>query len=380
MPKLILTSKAAILDATGKPYPGVIEALREVYTNGSPTIVLSNLPKPRLWDDHGFLKFHECGFIRSRGSGKIVGEILAGSANKGLRHSDIIVLGAKDRDFFMAVNSRSLLIRCDWAAPLEDRIANYGVPFAKPANIPAVVRLLEGGAPWYFVHTGGFLTIYAQTNAGTKFETDAKMIRLVESLRNCLKSGAAHLAKAFMLHFLSSIYSTEQFSDVDVWGFYPSSNSTNIEEEIMADFCREARVTFGQRTRGPLFIRHKASPRRHLGGGDRTDPTSQLATVHLNPRYRGRLQGKTVAVLDDYLTYGVSFGVAAALLKSAGAAHVFGAALGKFGSCANCYRISINSDPFAPLDDYSAHGYTYMDGQIDANAQSSFLDKFLPLL
>jgi putative transposase len=37
-----------------------------------------------------------------------------------------------------------------------------------------------------------------------------------------------------MLHFLSSVYSTEVFNDVDVWGFYPSSDSKNIEDEVVA--------------------------------------------------------------------------------------------------------------------------------------------------
>ena len=380
MPKLILTSKAAIFDQYGNPYPHVIDALRQSNDNGSRTIVLSNLPRPRSWNDHGFLQFRQCGFAPSRAKGKIVDQILAENKESGLRHSDIIVLGAKDRDFFMAVNSKSLLIRCKWAAPLQSRIDKYGVPFASPKTIPMVLRLLEDSSPWYFVHKGQFLDVYAQTNAGTKFETDAKMIRLVESLRNRLKSGAAHLAKGFMLHFLSSVYSTEPLNNVDLWSFYPASDSSNSEQEVMASFCREARVTFRQRSRGPLFIRHKPSPKRHMGSSDRTDPTSQVTTIHLNPEYRSRLDGKTVAVLDDYLTYGVSFGVAAAFLKAAGAARVIGVALGKFGSCANCYDITIDDDPFSPVKNCTNNGYIHMDGQIDPDAQSSFLDKFLPFV
>jgi hypothetical protein len=379
MPKLILTSKRAIWDDAGQARLHVVAALKQAREAGCQTFVLSNHGKPKFWDDFGFLTFNQCGFSPPRQSGAVVGKLLEVNAAKGLQHSDIIVLGADDEDMLMAVNSRSLLIRCEWAAPLPDKISKYGVPFADPASLPAVLRLLEGAAPWYFVHRGDFLHVYAQTNAGTKFEHDAAMIRLVAFLRSRLKSGGTRLAKSFILHFLSSVYNTKEFEDVDLWGYFPSSDSQNDGSEIIATFCTEARITYKKRTRGPLFIRHRVSPKRHIGGGNRTDPTSQLETIHLNPAY-GDVSGKTVAVMDDYLTYGVSFGVASALLKAAGARRVIAIALGKFGDCAKCYDITIKSDPFAPLTEYSIGAFSQMIGDYSAKAQSEFLSKFARLV
>jgi hypothetical protein len=102
----------------------------------------------------------------------------------------------------------------------------------------------------------------------------------------------------------------------------------------------------------PLFLRHTPSSRRSSGGGgDRTDPSEQLQTVHLNPFYKEkqRLVGKNVIVVDDCTTYGVSFGVASALLHKAGAASITGVALGKFGNALRYLEIDIRSDPFAPI-------------------------------
>ncbi|MNY56332.1 hypothetical protein D3C86_1924010 [compost metagenome] len=53
--------------------------------------------------------------------------------------------------------------------------------------------------------------------------------------------------------------------------------------------------------------------------------------------------------MDDCTTYGVSFGVAAAILRKAGAASVTGVALGKFGNQLRYYEIDIKSDPYQPV-------------------------------
>ena len=378
MPKLILTSKSAIWDkSAGAPYPRVVEALKKAHEGGCQTFVVSNHKRPPwLTGDLDFLQFQEVGFKPPRQSGKIVQGFVEANKDR-LRPSDIIILGADDEDMLMAVNSKTVLIRCEWVKPLAEKISEYGVPFTDPAAIPLVVSLLEGNEPWYFKHSGEFMTVYAVTNAGTKFEPNATMVRLVNALRGCLKHGSKELHKGFVLHFLSSLYTTEIFKEVDIWGYYPSSSSSNDEGEVMADFCTLARETYKKRSHGPLFIRHRPSPQRHVGGGERTDATSQLETIHLNPEYRERLDGKTVAVLDDYLTYGVSFGVAAALLKKAGAVKVVAGAMGKFGNCANTYDIEINdADVYAPLTSFKTAEIRFMAGDYTREAQAEFLKKF----
>ncbi|MBO9357665.1 hypothetical protein GG851_27045 [Bordetella petrii] len=54
-------------------------------------------------------------------------------------------------------------------------------------------------------------------------------------------------------------------------------------------------------------------------------------------------------MVDDCTTYGVSFGVAAAFLRKAGATSVTGIALGKFGNQFRQYDIDILTDPFSPV-------------------------------
>lgn len=140
------------------------------------------------------------------------------------------------------------------------------------------------------------------------------------------------------------------------WGVFPSSASDNSDSEVLSDFTHRLRTTVSKvrmaRKGEPLFVRHKPSTKRSSAGSrtDRLDPTEQIETIHLNPKYRGNLTGRNVIVVDDCTTHGVSFGVAAALLRKAGANSVTCIALGKFGRSLRDYQIDITSDPFQPLN------------------------------
>jgi hypothetical protein len=152
----------------------------------------------------------------------------------------------------------------------------------------------------------------------------------------------------------------------------------------MDEFSDLARVTFNRRKKKqPLFIRHQPTVKRHqLRNADRTDPTSQLLSVHLNAEYRDWIEGNTVVVLDDYLTYGASFGVAAALLRAAKAKKIICVAMGKFGGRAELYSIVISGNVFAPLSerDFVIGESRHVSGTVDSNAQLEFVQKFAEAL
>ena len=130
----------------------------------------------------------------------------------------------------------------------------------------------------------------------------------------------------------------------------------------------------------PLFFRHQASSKRSSGGTiNRTDPSGQIPNDPSKPVLLSRWgdsAGSNVVVIDDCTTYGVSFGVAAAFLRAAGAASVTGVALGKFGSQLSYYEIDIKSDPFKPvlMSDFKMVKQAALTGLTSSNAQSSLQD------
>lgn len=101
-----------------------------------------------------------------------------------------------------------------------------------------------------------------------------------------------------------------------------------------------------------------------------------METLHLNPFYKGKVEDRNVIVLDDCTTYGVSFGVSAALLKKAGAASVTCIALGKFGNQLKYYEIEIESDPFKPILKayYRVNGPEEFNGITNLDAQNALIN------
>jgi hypothetical protein len=373
--KLILLSGSAIRNGQ-QMYPGVEAALRAAKAAGAVIFLTSNRPEPSWLAEHDYVRFQR---TRSRQDGKIVKALLEKNASI-LRRSDVVVLGATEEDFLMAVNSQTLLLGASWASSYKDKVAEYAIPLSSPGNLNTVLSVLDDKEPWYFVAKTPSYEVFALTDAGTIGKGDLVELRLIRELTDCLKSGAKNLRRGFHLHALSSLYVTAGFEQAKRWSYYPSSASTNEGEEIMATFSNRARVMFKCQGKEPLFVRHTPSVKRHrLGAGaDRTNPQSQVESVHLHPYYKNKLRGAHVVVMDDYLTYGLSFGVAAALLRKAGAERVLCVAMGKFGRAALAYEIEILKSPFAPLEpgDYTLKSRTSLVGTTNSDAQESFLKKF----
>jgi hypothetical protein len=371
--KVLLLSEGVLRNpATGGFYPGILEALK-MMRQGNHILLVSNHGRPTwLTSDMAYIQYYG---TASRQSGDLVENIISDNKSKNIVKSEIIVIGAADADMQMASNSNTLLIRPAWAK-LEANMAKYGVEWKDPSTLPALVDYLDDTGPWFFVSPDTFLNIYCLTSAGTKYETDADYEKLANRMRWCLKDGQVELKSGLTLHLLSSIYATSGFSEAKRWGFYPSSNSANDLSEVMAEFTRHAGHLFKRRVKEPLFIRHKPSVKRHLAGGNRTDATSQVTTLHLNPYYKGKLKGEMVVVLDDFLTYGLSFGVAAAFLKKAGAKKVIGIAMGKFGGVAQRYQIEIEGDPFSPAHTFQQGSSIALTGTSDKTVKLKVVKKF----
>lgn len=364
--KLFLVSDTVLWNPTTKTIlPGVEDGIRALKAAGNHIFLTSSHP------EHSWLKNrfpdvqYQYADFRHRMTGGIVRELV--ELNK-LKPSDVVVLGTKKNDMLMATSSKTLLVRCLWSPNLEPEMKKYGLPLPDPTKLAQLSSLLKDDAPWYFKSTSPTRPVYALTDAGTIGETDATVKALKDKLKACLKNNALSLRDEFTAHFMSSLCVTDDFRQVDVWGWYPSSKANNESHEVMKIFCTLARTTFGLTTRGPLFIRHQDTAKRTYMKTGRTDPTSEFASLKINPVYDGKLAGKTVAVIDDFLTHGLSFGVSSHLLTQAGAKKVICVAMGKFGNTAKVYEFG-KSIPYQP-----------MSGTASTAAQKEFVDKFRALL
>lgn len=375
---ILLTSPDAIL-VNGKPDNGVVQALISAKKSGNPVAIVSNHAKP-IWFD---TTFSGSGVQFIQDIGRQNGKLIQLNAEKlKLNSYDVLVLVGNDSDLQMGKNGKAVVAAAGWAATSTKQ--SLGIRVDSAAEFQQLISLSSAWkGKWWFSSNGssysvrsladlsGYLKPIDQQNFGQKVTAT-------------VKNGGARL-NALLAVTARSLLTDPQTVDSNFWTVYPSSSSSNLDEEILSDFTHRLRTTvsrvhFAERGK-PLFIRHKTSQKRSTNGGtaNRLDLSDQLLSIHLNPHYRSSVRGRKVIVVDDCVSYGASFGVAAGLLLSAGAKSVTGVALGKFGNQLHRFEVLVTGDPFAPLaqSDFSFKNHGAFSGTTNAELQADLL-KLIP--
>jgi hypothetical protein len=279
----------------------------------------------------------------------------------------------------MAKNGGAVFVPAGWLLKWE--ATKYGVAVKDIEEFKKVVNLSSGwSGEWFFEGAEPWYTVRSLSNVSGLNVSIAQQ-EWAKKIINTVKGGGSRLQALLTVVARSLLMSGTADQENLMWGYYPSSSSANNEAEVLSDLTHRLRTVVSRvrfaKVGEPLFIRHKPSTKRSSSKNiDRLDPSEQLETLHLNPFYRGKVDSRNVIVLDDCTTYGVSFGVAAALLIKAGAASVSCVALGKFGKQLRYYEIEINSDPFKPLSkgQYKIIKNRAFTGMTKQTAQTALID------
>lgn len=102
---------------------------------------------------------------------------------------------------------------------------------------------------------------------------------------------------------------------------------------------------------------------------------AQARTVRINPKYRGRLTGKTVIVFDDFTTDGKSIEWARILLSNAGATQVIALTVGKYPSRHTTYTLH---PPTSNHPGVTINPYTISDLAVTDFVSTTFPETFGP--
>lgn len=372
---LLMSPNALIFN--GVVNPAGVQTLKNICGTGTFVGLTSNRIKP-AWFDQAFAG-SSVQFIKTdvRQNGVVVREI---AKQLNIATFDVLVLAIKSEDMQMAKNGRALLIAAGWTS--DQVVRNLGVSIASGAELYDLLKIVGGWrGHWWFEGSGKNYSASALADlSGYGINITQSQQKFASKLTQAVKNGGTQLTALLLATsrslLMDGIYSTEQLC----WGVYPSSKSQNNDTEVLSDFTHRLRTTVSQvrfcKRNEPLFIRHTHSDKRSANrNSDRTDPKNQVETLHINPEYMGKLRGRNIIVIDDCTTHGLSFGVAAAFLRAAGAASVKGVALGKFGSTLKYFDIQITSDPYRPVNSagYIMHSHSLFNGVNDLNAQQTLI-------
>lgn len=133
------------------------------------------------------------------------------------------------------------------------------------------------------------------------------------------------------LHGISNLYCEGLIPACCWFGVYPSHTAGQISQDLAA-FLKPAASFFHGFFKPDLLVRSvdavDTSRARH--SRQAVSFTDQANTVHVNPDYQGKINGRTVIVFDDFTTTGMSMDWARLLLQSAGTGRVIQMTVGKF--------------------------------------------------
>lgn len=369
---MLLMTSPGVIASTGAPDATLVKALIDIQNSGVPVGIVSNDIAPS-WFSAAFGS--TVPFLQEMGRQN--GQIVVHNATSfKFNPYDALVLCGKREDVQMGKNAGAVIVAAGWTN--DPYINSLGIRVNDARELEEVVELSRGwGGAWWFAGNEKHYNVLALSDLSGFNQSNAQQ-QFSKRITHLVKNGGPHLMALLVLSSRSLFAGSYGTKDKLLWGTYPSSHSNNLDAEVLSDFTHRLRTTvsavrFAKRGT-PLFIRHAPSAKRSSGAtGDRTDPSEQIETIHLNSAYQSSLTGRNVVVIDDCTTYGVSFGVAAALLRKAGAASVCGVALGKFGSRLNYYEIDIKTSPFQPVKSgsYSVKVCRAFSGSTDIRAQSN---------
>lgn len=106
--------------------------------------------------------------------------------------------------------------------------------------------------------------------------------------------------------YVSAIAHDPAFKGVQDWAVVPSSSIG--PNAVMEELKEHVRFMMYGRKPSPIFIRHTAVGKSRCDGAEiRQQPDyclKHFRFIKVSEEYRGKLKGRVVCLLDDYLTHG----------------------------------------------------------------------------
>lgn len=246
-------------------------------------------------------------------------------AELGVQRHETILLGAGATDMQAGVNNRLLLVKPAW---YDDQL-EYGF---RVSSIGRLARFCEVFAlrehPIFWLINDESLRVLSMGPFSTRIQEFAEF---GADARSVAKDNSGDPRFWFLL-IVSSLYFSGVTHLADYICPFPGHDPNSLGstrallDQVMSRFGKCFRTLYLP----DLIVRHtKSQKSQWLSAADRTF-VNHLNTIHLNhyPRSYGnseprksplKLKGKTVLVVDDFLTHGRSLDTARAYLNAAGA-------------------------------------------------------------
>ncbi len=382
--KILITSPDAIIDnETNSFFDGIENALDHfcsLYKGNEVVVISLNSDKLDNIPDKYTSVLLSGAYRKYRGSPKLI-DAIAEQTN--IEHKDMLVLGAKNHDLYFASNSKLILLAAHYAASNNPECdiftKGYGIGIFSPERLRVFMdTYMSVEDPWFFkLNVSDRTTMYGLTDANTFYQNNYKVVDICNKLKEFLKNGAEENRSPFYIYSLMSIHRIQkEIGKIDYWGYYPSSDVGENEELNMLKEIMRKSISSCRTTDNVLLRAVDSNKRRNLTAEARANDgcNSQFDSIIVNPRYRNKIQNKTICIIDDFTNHGSSCETTRHLLEHLGAARVIFIALGKYRFDYKRYHYTIDGNLFQLGYNYQKHGtYETVRGEQNNNSSKELL-------
>jgi len=373
-----------------RPAPGVIDLINRLHFLGIKIFAFEN-NGPKVSVEHKLrtagIYFDEVATSqethKNKGSPEWVDFI---KDRHNLKRNDLIYIGDSDQDMWTASHSRVLYFHAGWASTQ----GNYGILAPTPNWVRVVVEhiLLKNHLWWWHLDTFDpagrpvkKLTMIDANGAGDPIILK-KRIRNVLKYGEKWKVGPLYLDDFLWLHLLASIYFEGLYEFIDYWTIQPGHTPGSFSP--MTRYIDTSAKLFRDRYENDIILRGAEAMKSNearLTYNIEEALKNQFNSIQVNAKYRGKLTGKNILYLDDFLTFGPTTEMSRNLLLEAGVTKITNVAIGKFGIENHVYSFDIQQwNPFQ-LNDWDQNNVKYLElnppGKIHGTTNQLALDEFL---
>lgn len=264
----------------------------------------------------------------------------------GVELNEMLYVGDHDKtDIFCAINAGVLPLAAKYANPA----IQYGFAIPSPQLLLDYIEIFCGQDSPYF----GWEYASGTENIDVRaliwdHSTMTSTFKTVLKQHTDVPVGPKRVSatRQLLAYSLSQFYLSGLISKIDITCVYPGHRMGSFNPTL-SEFLILATKMFRDRFIQDLLLRHTEAPKSQYQG-DQRNIYDQFRTLQVNDRYKERIQGKRILVLDDFTTEGYSLETARHMLLRAGASKVYGVAMAKFKQTHAVAQIDKPWNPYAP--------------------------------
>ena len=293
----------------------------------------------------------------------------------GIKHHEVVYVGVSDLDWRTAINSATLYFHALWAEEKEPQVY-FKCNSLNEVSLKIRFYLLHSHPLWAYKLdlSSEKLQFRCLLNAGqTSLKASKDKFFNLEDIftyeQQILINDKISARSLLMTLLLTQLWIEGLIPKNPYFVVYPSSTPQKTNE-IMGEYIKPASALFHGFYKENLLYRWKPttdkSMARSRGEAHLISFEQEFNTLALDSRIN--LSNRTVIVIDDFSTTGMSLECARHLIYQAGAKKVITCAIGKFARTRHLhhlYKISKDFDPFIKSEKIQRGDFSHQEIPLD---------------